>query len=175
MLFGAVAGRTGLQPELPAYLVFVAALLALAVIDLDRYILPRRIIYVTAAICGTFLVGAAMVDGLNHLATAAIGAAAGFGLLLIIHVVSPRGMGFGDVRLAGLIGLVTGFAGVDKVLLALFGSFVLASVGGLSLMAARLRSRKDRIPFGPFLALSAVIVLLFGVQLSAAYAGFFGR
>src|SRR5687767_3479062 len=109
-LFAATAIRFGVDAALPAFLVLVAALIALSVIDLDTFTLPRKIIYFALA-AGVVLLGvAAAVDGdARGIIEAGAGAAIAFGVLLLIHLVSPRGMGFGDVRLAGLLGLYLGW------------------------------------------------------------------
>jgi leader peptidase (prepilin peptidase) / N-methyltransferase len=154
------------------FAVFVASLVALSVIDFERFILPRKIIYTAAAISAPLLVAAALVrDEPDRMWRAAAGAAVGFGILFVIHLISPKGMGFGDVRLAGLIGLHLGWLGLGYVFVGLFFGFLLASVVGIALMALGRRSRKDRIPFGPFLAGGAVIAVLFGAPVLRAYLG----
>ena len=88
---------------------------------------------------------------------------AGFVALFVIHFISPRGMGFGDVRLAGVIGMMLGLArpalhrrwGCSSPSCSL-------SVIGIVLIAARLRTRKDAVPFGPFMAMGAVLAVLWG-------------
>jgi len=90
-------------------------------------------------------------------------------VLLAIHVAVPRGMGFGDVRLAGVIGMMLGWLGLRYLFLGLFLAFLLASVIGVALIAARLRSRKDAVPFGPFMALGAVLAVLWGRAILSVY------
>jgi len=170
-LFAAAALRLGLSWSLPAFCVFFAALLAISVIDLDHFIIPNRIVYPTLALTGPLLALAALATGRwGDLAHAAIGGAAGFGLLFVIHLVSPRGMGFGDVRLAGVIGVMLGWLGLRYVALGLFLGFLLASVVGIGLIISRLKTRKDAVPFGPFLAGGAVLAVLWGPTLLRGYA-----
>jgi leader peptidase (prepilin peptidase) / N-methyltransferase len=163
VLFGLIAWRIGASWELPAFLVLTAGLVALSVIDLDTFRLPRQIIYVTGAAGTALLVVAAFADDdWTSLRDALIGAAIAFGVLLVIHLISPRGMGFGDVRLAGLIGLYLGWMEPREIAVGLFFAFLLASLIGVGLIALGLRSRKDRIPFGPFLAAGALLAVLVG-------------
>lgn len=170
VLFAAVAGRIGAHAALPAFLVFTAALIAITAIDLELYIVPNRIVYPTLFVSIPLLLAAAAVDGdWKPAREAAIGGVLAFGLFFVIHLVSPRGMGFGDVRLSGIIGMFLGWLGVPEVLLGLFLAFLLASVVGVGLIAVKLRTRKDHVPFGPFLALGAMLVLFAGDPLLRLY------
>ena len=170
VLFVAAAVRLGSTWQLPAFCVFFASLLALSVIDLEHLIIPNRIVYPTLATIIPLLALAAAADGSwGQLQDAAIGGAAGFGALLAIHLVSPGGMGFGDVRLAGLIGVMLGWLGLRYLLLALFIAFLLAAVVGVGLIVTGLRSRRDAVPFGPFMAMGAVVAVLWGHALLVTY------
>jgi leader peptidase (prepilin peptidase)/N-methyltransferase len=170
VLFVAAAVRLGATWQLPAFCVFFASLLAISMIDLDHFIIPNRVIYPTHGVTIPLLGAAAAADGSwDHLRNAAIGGVAGFGVLLVIHLVSPRGMGFGDVRLAGVIGVMLGWLGLRYLFLGLFLGFLLAAVIGLVLIAAHLRSRKDAVPFGPFMAMGAVLAVLWGQAILNAY------
>lgn len=172
VLFAAVALRFPDDAELPAFLALTAGLIALSAVDLERFLLPNRILYPTLATTGGLLVMAAAVDGdWRSLRDAAIGGALAFSLLFVIHVVSPKGMGFGDVRLAGLLGVALGWLGLGHVFLGLFLGFLLASVLGVALIALRLRSRKDRLPFGPFLAAGALVAVCVGRPILDWYLG----
>lgn len=162
-LFAATALRLHDDPALPAFLVLAAALLAISIIDLEHLIVPNRVVYPALFLIVPMLVAAAAVEGdWGSLRRAAVGGAVGFGILYAIRLVSPRGMGFGDVRLAGLLGVTLGWLGVGHVLLALFLAFLFASVVSLVLIAAKVRSRKDRVPFGPFLAAGALAAVFVG-------------
>ena len=162
-LFVAAALRFGADWVLPAYLLFFAALLAISLIDLEHFIVPNRIVYPTLFAAVPLLAVAALVDGSwGALGTALLGAlGAGTGLL-VIHLISPRGMGFGDVRLAVVLGLFLGWIDLAHVALGLFLGFLLGGVGGVGLIALRLKSRKDHVPFAPFLALGALVAVLAG-------------
>jgi leader peptidase (prepilin peptidase)/N-methyltransferase len=175
-LFVAGALRFGASWELPAYLVLFASLLAITVIDLELYVIPNRIVYPTIAIALPLLALAAAAqhrwEPLQH---ALIGGAGAWTVLFAAHVLSGgRGMGFGDVRLAFVLGLFLGWLDphpYGHVFLGLFLGFALGSVVGLVLMALRLRGRKDAIPFGPFLAGGTVIAIFVGSPLLRAYFG----
>ena len=163
VLFAAVAARLVDSWALPAFLVLTAALVALSAVDLERYLIPNRILYPALFLSAALLVGAAAVDGAwTDLRDAAIGGAVAWSLLFLIHLVSPRGMGFGDVRLAGLIGLHLGWLSVGHVFVGLFAGFAVAAVAGVALIATGVRSRKDRIPFGPFLAAGGLVAVFVG-------------
>ena len=162
-LFVAAALRFDADWALPAFLLFFAALLAISMIDLEHYIVPNRIVYPTLFAAVPLLAVAALLDGTwGALGTALLGAlAAGTGLL-VIHLISPRGMGFGDVRLAVVLGLFLGWIDLAHVALGLFLGFLLGAVGGVGLIALRLKRRKDHVPFAPFLALGAVVAVMAG-------------
>lgn len=170
-LFAVLALRLSDEAALPAFLVLGAALIAISLIDLEHFIVPNRIVYPTLFLMAPLLVGAAVVeDDWSSLRGAVLGGLLGFGILFAIHLVSPRGMGFGDVRLAGLLGVALGWLDLGHVLLGLFLGFLTASVISLTLIGLKVRSRKDRIPFGPFLALGAVLAILVGRPILDWYA-----
>jgi len=172
VLFVSAALRLGDDDPaaLPAFLVVFAALLAISAVDLERFIVPNRILYPALFIAAPLLVLAAAVDGdWASLRDAALGGVLGWLLLFAIHMVSPKGMGFGDVRLAGLIGMLLGWIDIGHVLLGLFLAFLTAAVVGIGLMATGVRGRKDRVPFGPFLALGAITAVFVGGPLLSWY------
>lgn len=171
-LFALAAVRFGYDAVLPAYLVLFASVLAISLIDLEHYIIPNRIVYPTIFLSVPLLVLAATVDSRwGHLRGAAIGAVLAWGLLLIVHLVSPRGMGFGDVRLSFVLGLFLGWLGLGHVLLGLFLGFLLGSVVGVGLVVVGRRGRKQAIPFGPFLASGTVLAVFFGAPILRWYRG----
>lgn len=163
LAMGAFAARIGPHPLLASYLVLAPALVALGAIDLERFILPNRVLYPAAAMVGGLLVLSAAVEGKwGSLVGAVLGAAASFAVFFAIHLASPRGMGFGDVRLAGLIGLATGWFGWGEVFVAFLASFVLGAAVGLVVMVATGQGRKTKVPFGPFLVLGAALSIVVG-------------
>ncbi len=171
-LFAAVGARFAHSWALPAYLVFAAGLLAISVIDLEHYVIPNRIVYPLGFIVVPLLaIGAAGDGDWWAFARALIGAAAAFAVLFTIHVVSPGGMGFGDVRLSFLLGLSLGFLGALDVVFGLFLGFAYGAVVGIALMATRRRGRRQHIPFGPFLAAGTLTILLVGGPILDWYRG----
>ncbi len=170
-LFVAAAVRLGADPALPAFLVVFAALLAISAVDLERFIVPNRILYPALFMAAPLLVvAAALDDDWSSLWGAVLGGALGWVLLFAIHMASPKGMGFGDVRLAGLIGMLLGWLSIGHVLLGLFLAFLSAAVVGVGLMVTGVRGRKDRVPFGPFLALGAITAVFLGGPILSWYA-----
>lgn len=180
-VLAALAGRVGAEPHLAALLVFGAALVVVTVIDLDHYRIPDRVVFPTLAASGALLVVAALaLDLVDGLWGAAVGAVAYFGFLFLFFVVSPSGMGFGDVKLALLLGLHLGWMGMlttvdgelvtgglfDALGLTLIGALlgsVLGTVAGVGALA--LRGRRAHFPFGPALCLGALLAIVFSDQL----------
>ncbi|MDQ1535533.1 MAG: leader peptidase (prepilin peptidase) / N-methyltransferase [Actinomycetota bacterium] len=172
-LFGAIGARFAHSWALPAYLVFGAGLLAISVIDLEHYIIPNRIVYPLGFASVPLLALAAGLEGeWWWFARALIGAVCAFSALFVIHVASPRGMGYGDVRLSFLIGLYLGYLGALDVPVGLFLGFAYGAVIGVLLMASGLRTRKQHVPFGPFLAAGAMTMILVGGPILDWYRSF---
>jgi leader peptidase (prepilin peptidase)/N-methyltransferase len=171
-LFVAMALRFGWDEALPAYLVLTAFLIALSAIDLDTFLLPKKLVWPAFGAGVVLLGGASLLQGDGRSAVeAAVGSAAAFALLFVIHFISPKGMGFGDVRLAAVLGLHLGWLELPEVPLGLFLSFLVASVVGVGLIATKRKGRKDRVPFGPFLAVGTGLAILFGESILRVYLG----
>lgn len=168
----ALGARLGWTWALAGFLVFGACLVVVTVTDLRLFLIPNRIIYPTLAASIVLLTAAAIV---GHDAKAwkhaAIGGVAAWLALLVIHLINPRGMAFGDVRLAAVIGIYTGWIGYDHVFLGLFLGFIAAAVVGVFFIATKRRGAKDPVPFGPFLALGALTAVLFGHSILHWYRG----
>lgn len=172
VLFAAVGIRFGADWALPAFLVLVGGQVAVSFIDLEHFLVPNRVLLAVLGVGGPLLVLAAVKgEGWDDMREMAIGAVIGFGLLLAINLINPRGMGMGDVKLAGVQGLFLGLLGVGHVLLALFLGFLLGAVGGVMLIATGLRTRKDHIPFAPYLATGALTCVLVGGPILDWYRG----
>jgi leader peptidase (prepilin peptidase)/N-methyltransferase len=172
VLFTAAALRFGFDWALPGYLWFFAALLAVSVIDLQRFLVPNRIVYPSLVASLVLLGGAGLLGSdLDALVRGVVGAALASGGLLALALLYPRGMGMGDVKLALLLGLYLGWLSLGHVPLGLFLGFLLGSLVGLGLLVTRVRGRKDPLPFAPFLAAGAVLAVLFGSALLDWYRG----
>lgn len=170
--FGTMALRFGLSWELPAFCAFVAGLIAVSAVDLDCRRIPTRMLQATAAVGLPWLVVAAAVDGDPWpLIRAGAGAAGSYGALFLVHVVNPRGLGFGDVRLAGLMGAFLGWLGPLHPGLGLLLGFLYGSVVGVGVLVAGRGGRRTAIPFGPFLAAGAVTAVLAGGPIVDWYLG----
>jgi leader peptidase (prepilin peptidase)/N-methyltransferase len=162
-LFVGVAARLGPRWDVPAYLVVVATLIALTVIDLRLLILPNRILLPMTGVSVALFGLATIVDGdVDQFARALACAAAAFIVFFALHVAAPSGMGFGDVKLAFLLGLTLGWSSVADTVLGFMLGFVLGAVIGVGLIAAGVRSRKQPVPFGPFLAAGTIITIFVG-------------
>ena len=98
-----------------------------------------------------------------------IGGGLGFAFFFIVFLINPRGMGAGDVKLAGLIGLVTGF---PLVIVALFIGIFTGGIAAVMLLLLRMKGRKDILPYGTFLALGPMVTLLWGKEILSWYRGF---
>jgi len=163
VLFAAVGARFSHSWALPAYLVLTASLIALSAIDLEHYILPNRILYPTDAVMIPLLAVASLGESdWGAFVRALVAGAVAFAIFFTIHIVSPRGMGFGDVRLSFLLGLSLGWLGWGELAGGLFSGFLYGAVIGVLLIAIKIRGRKQQIPFGPFLAAGAMTFVLFG-------------
>ena len=170
VLFGAAAIRLGADWALPAFCLFFAALLAVALIDLEHFIVPNRIVFPMLAISLPLLGIAALLErDAWPLLTGLAGALLASNALLIINLISPRGMGMGDVKLALLLGLFLGWLGLGHVALGLFLGFLLGAIGGILLIALGIKGRKDPVPFAPFLAAGAIVAVLAGEVLLDHY------
>jgi leader peptidase (prepilin peptidase) / N-methyltransferase len=143
---------------------FVTMLVAVTLTDLERRIIPNKILLVGA----TFALAISAVTDPASLPERAIAAVAAGGLLLAAALAYPRGMGLGDVKLAATMGL---FLGRD-VAPALFVALLAGSLVGLAMIARHgAAARKRAIPFGPFLALGGIVGLLAGEELIDLYLG----
>jgi leader peptidase (prepilin peptidase)/N-methyltransferase len=172
-LFAGVAARLGYNWDLPAFLVVLASLLALSWIDIEHLLLPKRIVYPTLLTVAALLVLAALATGQWHrLLIAALCGAACFAVFFVLNALSPRLLGFGDVRLAPLLGLALGWLGVRYVLLGFFAANLIGAVIGLALIATKRMSRDQQIPYGVFLALGTALAIFAGPELLAPFQRF---
>jgi leader peptidase (prepilin peptidase)/N-methyltransferase len=165
-LYAGVAAREGFNWDVPAFLIVVAGLLALSSIDLERLILPKNIVFVTLGLLVAALLLDAIVTGQWHrLFIAGCCAAVWFSLFFCLNFLSPRYLGFGDVRLAPVLGLALGWLGIRYVILGFFAANLIGAIIGITLIALKKMSRDQPIPFGVFLSLGAAIAIYAGPQL----------
>ena len=166
VLFAGAAARLGFNWDLPAFLVLLAGLLALACIDLERLILPKSIVYITLAlVVGLLFLDAAVTGQWKKLLVAAICSAAWFALFFLMNLASPRILGFGDVRLALVLGFGLGWLGWRYVVLAFFASNLIGLVISVVLLAGKKIRRDQPVPFGVFLALGTALAIYAGPEI----------
>jgi leader peptidase (prepilin peptidase) / N-methyltransferase len=168
-LFVAVAARFGWSWELPAYLYLAAVAVALTFIDLDTFRLPDAIVLPSYGVAAALLVPAGLLTGQGAaILRGLLAAAAVWSLYLAIRVFGP--MGWGDIKLAPLLGFYLGWLGWSAVAVGVFAGFLLGGVVGAALMAIRLATMKSRVPFGPFMLAGAFVAVFAGGPIAAWYA-----
>ncbi|MCX6497726.1 MAG: A24 family peptidase [Arthrobacter sp.] len=152
-----------------AYYVLMAA--RLTVIDVRHHLLPNRIIFPSYAVAGVLLLGAAALQpaaepggGAGLFAVPGLRVVAGGAALwlfyFLLRAVYPPGMGFGDVKLAGVLGLYLGFLGWGHVFAGTFAAFLFGGLWSVALLATRRGTLKSDIPFGPFMLAGAAAAML---------------
>ncbi len=166
LLFLAAALVMGWTPHLPLAWAFFAVLVAVSLIDLDHLIIPDKIVLPSAIVGLAVSILLTPSRWWQYLA-AGLGAAL---FLFVVALIWPGGMGLGDVKLALLLGFVLG----ASVIVALFAAFLFGGVVGVLLLATGRRTRKDKIPFGPFLAGGGIIGSLAGTYVLSWYMGLIG-
>jgi leader peptidase (prepilin peptidase)/N-methyltransferase len=169
--YGLIIWRFGLSASALVYLVLWSALIVISFIDLDHMIIPDRI-----TIPGIILglgVGTLL---LPHWWDSLLGLLVGGGILYFMAWISPylfgkEGMGGGDIKLLAMIGA---FLGWKPAILTIFFGGLLGAIVGLTLMGIRVIAREAYLPFGPFLALCAGVVILYGQEILAWYGDMLG-
>jgi leader peptidase (prepilin peptidase)/N-methyltransferase len=167
VLFALAGLRFADRPlALAAYLVFAAIAVALALIDLDVRRLPNVIVLPAYPVLAVLL---AVTADWHDLVRAGIGAVVLFGFFFAVAVAAPGSMGFGDVKLAGVVGGMTAFLSWGAFVTGAFAGFVLGAVAGVLLLAGRRAGRKAAVPFGPFMLLGAWASILGAAGIGDAY------
>ena len=163
----------GLSAEFALTAIFASVFIAIIFIDKEHQIIPNKIIYpvslVAIIIYGIDLLLPKLVlfPELTYLPqtkilSSLLGGAIGFIFFLIVYIIARGGMGAGDVKLAGLIGLVTGF---PMVFLALFIGIVAGGLVAIVLLIFRIKGRKEALPYGAFLGIGPIVTLLWGNEI----------
>jgi leader peptidase (prepilin peptidase) / N-methyltransferase len=165
-LFGGLAARFGYDWALPAYLALFAGLLALSWIDVEMLILPRAIVYpLLVMVAGLLLIPAGVYTAWHSYWVAWAFAGGWFVVFFLLNFASPRVLGFGDVRLAPVLGLALGWLGWRYVILGFFAANLIGAVIGIALIVTKRIERQQRIPYGVFLALGTAVAVFFGQEL----------
>ena len=169
-LVGALVGwRLGWEPILAGWVYLGAVGVVLAYVDARTRLLPTRIIAPSYAILGCLVVVAGLLDGdVDRLVRSALGWLVFGGFYVALWLVYPRGLGYGDVRLSGLLGLALGYVGWPAVLTGLYAGFVLGGLGGVVLAALRTGDRRH-FAFGPFMLLGSFVGLIWGQSFGGWY------
>lgn len=168
VVLGLLAGALGPQPALPAYLWLGVAGVALAVIDLDHHRLPDVLTLPTYGV-GLVLLGVAAAtdgDGARYL-RALLAMTAVFAAFFVLAFLG--GVGFGDTKLAGILGLYLGWIGWGTVLLGLVAGFVMGAAVAVVLLIRRLAGWRTDFAFGPALLLGALVAVVSGGPIVDAY------
>lgn len=170
VLFALLGVRFGPAWQLPAFLYLAAVGVALAAIDLDCQRLPNVLTLPSYPVAFALLLLPAAAQGLwGSLARAVVGMialAAFYGLLILVY---PAGMGLGDFKLSGLLGLYLGWLGYGTLLVGAFLAFLLGGLVGLGVVVGSGAGRRTRVPFGPFMLGGALIAVFAGEAIAAGY------
>jgi len=164
---GAVAGALGAEPQLPAYLWLAAVGVALAVIDIETLRLPDRLTLPSYPVGLVLLAIPADWPALGRAVLAAVitGVAA-----FLLALLAPRGgLGLGDVKLLGLLGLFLGWLGWGVLVVGVALGFALGAVAAVGMLASRRAGLRDHLAFGPWLIAGALVAVVAGRGLVDAY------
>jgi leader peptidase (prepilin peptidase)/N-methyltransferase len=162
LLVGAVE-LTGFRPATAGLAWVAGAAVVLGAVDLASHRLPDRVTYPAAVVCtAAYLVDAAVLGSWGDLLRALLAAGAAFVVAAGAAAISPEGLGFGDVKLLGLLGLVLGWFGWGVLLAGVFLGLVTGAVVSLVLLATRRAGWRTALPFGPPLMAGAVLALALG-------------
>ena len=175
VLWVLVVLRLGAGWGVPAYLYLASVGLALALIDIDVHRLPDAIVLPSYPVVAALLVlagwnpvGEAAWDALLR---AGLGGLALFAFYLLLVVVYPAGMGWGDVKLAGVLGMGLGWLGWGALVVGAFAAFLLGGLFAVTLLLAGRAGRKTRVPFGPWMIAGAAVGFAVGNLAWDAYLG----
>jgi len=171
VIFALLYWHYRLSPELGVMAFYACLFIVIFVIDLEHSLILNKVVYPTmvVALLLSLYPWPWFSESIGmRVAYAALGGAIGFVVFLLIALVSRGGMGWGDVKLAALIGLATGF---PLVFVAIIMAAILGGIVAVVLLATRRRGRREMIPFGPFLAVAAMVTLLWGSNILSWYVG----
>jgi len=161
VLVALVAWTFGPSWELPAYLYLALIAVVLSVVDLAEKRLPNALVYPSMIVVPALLTLAAAATGAwPALLGAFVGGAALFAFYLVLALISPGGIGMGDVKLAAVIGFALGYLGWTPFLVGAFGAFLIGSLVSLVALALRRVTLKGSIPFGPSMLAGAFLGVL---------------
>lgn len=168
---GAVVGwRVGWTPVLAAVVYLTCVCLVLGYVDARTRLLPTQLIAPSYVVIGILVALAGLVQGdLGAVEEAALGWLVMGGFYVVMWLVAPRSLGYGDVRLSGLLALCLGYLGWSQLVTGLYAGFLIAGVASAFLLVSRRINRRASIPFGPYMMVGALAGVLFGPALSHWY------
>lgn len=170
VLFALTAALIGPSWVLPAFLWFAAVVEVLVIIDLAHKRIPNRILYPGTAVALVLLAAGAVAEGeASALLRGLAGGAGYFGLLLLVAIVARGGFGFGDVKLAFLLGLFAAYRSWESLFVSVVMAFLVGGLISIVLLVARRAGRRDAIPFGPALAVGVAIGIAAGIPIADWY------
>jgi len=169
-LFAYLYWQYGLSIELGIITYYCCLFIVLMVIDLEQGLILNKLVYpnmVVALLISAFLSPLEVVPEIKY---SAMGGGIGLGLGSLVVIFSKGGMGWGDVKMAALIGLITGYPRVflALILAAIFGGLI----AGI-LLSLKKKKRKEGIPFGPALSIATIVTILWGTNIINWYLGLF--
>ncbi len=171
-LFAFLYWRCNSIPELGVMAFYTCLFILIFVVDLEHGLILNKVVYPGIAVALLFALFLPqpwiMQLKFSGIVNFAISGGIGFVIFLLIALISRGGMGWGDVKLAALIGLATG---LPLVFVALIMAAILGGLVAIALLIAKKRGRKESIPFGPFLSLSTLVTLLWGSSILNWYLG----
>ncbi|MFD0067384.1 prepilin peptidase [Streptomyces sp. NPDC056690] len=162
-----LATVTGPHPELLAWLLLTPPSILLALVDASVHRLPDALtLPLAGAALALLAIASRLPDARGSWTTALLGTATLGSALLLMFLISPRSMGFGDVKLALTIGAVLGWYGWMTLLLGLFTGYLIAAVHGIVLLTRGKATGKTPLPFGPSLLLGVLVGVALGAHLA---------
>jgi leader peptidase (prepilin peptidase)/N-methyltransferase len=161
LLFGLMGAVIGLNFVLPAFLWFVGVTMAILLVDIHHQRIPNSIL-IPGGVVGLVLlgVGSVLESQASSFVRGLAGGLVGFGLFLLLALVTRGGFGMGDVKLAALVSIFTAYVSWVIFTAAILGSFLIGGSVALALLLRGSKGRKDRVAFGPFLIVSGWLVIL---------------
>ena len=172
---GTAVAAGALALRLIAFLYLAAISVGLAIIDVETHKLPNVIVLPGYAVGVALLGTAALLQGdLVGLGRMAAGAGILFAFYFVLAMISPRGMGMGDVKLAGVLGLFLGSLGWGQLAVGAGAAFVLGGLFSIILLITRRAGRKSGIPFGPWMLLGAWVGIFAGSAIAGGYLSIVG-
>ena len=171
LIFALLYWHYGLSVGLGVMAFYACLFIIIFVIDLEHGLILNKVVYpgMVVALLLALLPQSWLTQWtVTGVANAALGGGIGFAIFLLIALASRGGMGWGDVKLAALIGLATGF---PLVFFSIIMGAILGGIVAVALVIAKKRKRRETIPFGPFLALATMVTLLWGSNILSWYLG----